>query len=932
MIRKYLILIVCSLLSVVAFAAPVTKEQARQIASQFLTAKGGAHRAPAQLVEQAPVLNAVDKAGNPYIYAFNAGHDGGYVLVSGDDRFCDVLGYGETGSFDNNDMPDNMRAWLQGYVDEMKWTSANPVIAQLPKKRAVKNAVEPLLKSKWNQNSPYNNLCPEYTPGVKSATGCVATAMAQAMYYYKWPEEATTLIPSYEWVNGETTLGPLNPVVFNWAKMLDVYSQNDYDDTQANAVATLMQYCGYGAKMNYWQASSSNSTKAAAALRTYFNYNNTTQCVERSSYSYENWIEIIYHEVSGGRPVIYGGQSSGGGHEFVCDGYEGEDFFHINWGWGGKSDGYFKLSLLNPYEQGIGGSSTKDGFHYWQDAIIGLQKPGDEGEVLTPPVSNDIWLTTNSVTIDRNNISLGESVTITIEVANNNSDNYDADLFIFDDNTKSIVGGKVFFIKSGETKDCAITFTPKKKGSYSLYGLDSRFYSLNDNPISLVVGGSSIVTTDDVELSINGVTVENLDKIGTQDVFYGKKFKGYLSIDNETEKNYSGTFQLDLYDVDAGYELKGRTNSTITVLAGGSLIIPIEGDDLTYGHKYRMMWCYVNNGAWTSWSGTAFIMAKPGIMNYASDGTFTVTAATEAYNVPAGVLSVDLTETGVTSITPNGEPNCLYFLGGSDEIPTGATNVVKYNNSKNVYEATSKISLTDDNDFYSPVNFTAEEVEFSYNFTVAADGSNGWNTIVLPFDVTSVTADGTEIDWFHSSEDKGKNFWVKEFVGDDVNTVNFYYANEMKANVPYIVAFPGKKWGDKWDMSNKTLKFIGEDVTVSHSDVVSSVTGSNYRFIGSTQNTSSENIYQMNDKGNSFDLNTGSATSTPFRAYIKPGMFDRTVTRLAIGSGTGTTDIQTLDVERGKTNDRTIYNMNGQRVAQPTKGLYIVNGKKVVIK
>jgi hypothetical protein len=387
-----------------------------------------------------------------------------------------------------------------------------------------------------------------------------------------------------------------------------------------------------------------------------------------------------------------------------------------------------------------------------------------------------------------------------------------------------------------------------------------------------------------------------------------------------------------LYDEDAGYELKGRTNSTITILAGGSLVIPIEGNDLTYGHSYSVFWTYVKNNSWTDWEGTNPIIAKPGIMNYASDGTFTVTAATEAYNVPAGVLSVDLTETGVTSITPNGEPNCLYFLGGSDEIPTGATNVVKYNNSKNVYEATSKISLTDDNDFYSPVNFTAEEVEFSYNFTVAADGSNGWNTIVLPFDVTSVTADGTEIDWFHSSEDKGKNFWVKEFVGDDVNTVNFDFAKKMKANVPYIVAFPGKKWGDKWDMSNKTLKFIGEDVTVSHSDVVSSVTGSNYRFIGSTQNTSSENIYQMNDKGNSFDLNTGSATSTPFRAYIKPGMFDRTVTRLAIGSGTGTTDIQMLDVKREKTTSQTFYNMNGQRVAQPTKGLYIVDGKKVVIK
>lgn len=172
--RKSILLVLCCLLSTVLYAGPVSKEQARQIASQFLTAKGGAHRAPAQLVEQPPVLNAVDKAGNPYIYAFNAGHDGGYVLVSGDDRFRDVLAYGASGNFDNDDMPAHVKAWLQGYVDEMKYyesvgyqpskeaatassSSSGPTL-----RRAVKAPILPLLTTAWDQDEPYNLQCPVF--------------------------------------------------------------------------------------------------------------------------------------------------------------------------------------------------------------------------------------------------------------------------------------------------------------------------------------------------------------------------------------------------------------------------------------------------------------------------------------------------------------------------------------------------------------------------------------------------------------------------------------------------------------------------------------------------------------------------------------------------------------------------------------------------
>ena len=421
MIRKYLILIVCSLLSVVAFAAPVTKEQARQIASQFLTAKGGAHRAPAQLVEQAPVLNAVDKAGNPYIYAFNAGHDAGYVLVSGDDRFRDVLAYGASGNFDNDDMPAHVKAWLQGYVDEMKYyesvgyqpskeaATASSSSAGITLRRAIKAPIIPLLTTAWDQGEPYNLQCPEFFGYGLSVTGCVATAMAQVVYYtaVHSGNQPTTLvrdIPGYTCSTNWSGLGNLevagvlaNTVTFDWDNMLNFYRRGYYDNVQANAVANLMACCGKSVQMDYSSSSSgANTMDVANALITYFGFDTTTKGIYRSNYSYAQWIELMYAELAAGRPVQYGGSSSGGGHSFVIDGYDGDEMFHVNWGWSGNPDSYYALSVLNSHDNsGIGASSSNDGYSFSQKAIVGIQYgTGQQGEE-TP-----VMLSTGNLRVD----------------------------------------------------------------------------------------------------------------------------------------------------------------------------------------------------------------------------------------------------------------------------------------------------------------------------------------------------------------------------------------------------------------------------------------------------------------------------------------------------------------------------------------------------
>ena len=159
--RRILLLAVCSLLTSVLLAGPVTKEQAQQVASQFLAGKSVTHRAPAlDQLRTEVVLNAVDESGQPYLYAISQDKANGFVIVSGDDRFRSILGYSQTGSFDSANMPDNMRAWLQGYIEEMKYYIAKgyqPQTGAAHRAAGVKKAISPLIQTLWDQGAPFQS-------------------------------------------------------------------------------------------------------------------------------------------------------------------------------------------------------------------------------------------------------------------------------------------------------------------------------------------------------------------------------------------------------------------------------------------------------------------------------------------------------------------------------------------------------------------------------------------------------------------------------------------------------------------------------------------------------------------------------------------------------------------------------------------------------
>ncbi len=464
-----------------AFAENITAEQALQLAQTFVSGQnnvpGGRHNSPGmtpQLTQEKQVSG---------LYVFNVANNGGFVIVSNDDRTAPILGFGESGHLDPDNMPSNMRAWLQGYADQIAWLQKQEAQGLLVKQNGQRKAprrvgthsteaIDPLVTCQWNQRDPYNNQCPDYSEGKKAVTGCVATAMAQVMYYHKWPQDATTTIPAYTTGSYQINMPELPATTFDWANMIDVY-EDPYTDDQATAVATLMLYCGQSVEMDYGPSSGASSYSVADALRNYFDYNpTTTQCVVRSYYTAAQWADMLYHELKNDRPVVYGGASSGGGHEFVCDGYKyenGQDYFHINWGWGGTSDEYYLLSTLNPYEQGIGGSSTRDGFHYGQDAIIGIQRSTESGTTVdTTP--NVLDLTINSMTSPLNPILKGMTVDMTINVTNNSEDDYEGDIYLGLISGKSyyLLDGNNCFIPAGETRDVTVPFTPTETGTFDM--------------------------------------------------------------------------------------------------------------------------------------------------------------------------------------------------------------------------------------------------------------------------------------------------------------------------------------------------------------------------------------------------------------------------------------------------------------------------------
>lgn len=332
----------------------------------------------------------------PAYYVFPNGEGKGFTVVSGDDRLPEVVGYSDKGTYDEENLPSNYVGFMKAY-EEMVGKLDNGdsrASSSIAEAKALRSSgyqqptVAPLLGSiQWNQMTPYNNMCPMYNSTDRSVTGCVATAMAQVMMYYQYPTTLQADIPAYVSYSNRLSIPQINKgETYDWDNMLPKYISYDpvnYTDAQATAIAKLMYHCGAACEMDYGSSSGANVTPAI--LSTYFGYDtDLMQDLNRDVFTLEEWSQIMDKELTAKRPILYSGQSSDGGHEFVCDGSDGNGLYHINWGWGGYQDGYFDVTILNPDKGGAGSGNAPDGYNQYCSMIIGIAP--DDGKVDEPLV------------------------------------------------------------------------------------------------------------------------------------------------------------------------------------------------------------------------------------------------------------------------------------------------------------------------------------------------------------------------------------------------------------------------------------------------------------------------------------------------------------------------------------------------------------------
>ena len=354
-------------------AAPLTPEEALNRLTN-----NGLGRGTRGAVSLKPVMTKTTEIGEPSLYVFDSKETPGFMIVSADDAVTPLLGFSDFNEFDPENISPAMESWLDQYSRQIEYVRANNLDGSGEVNTRVAlpawGAIPPLVKTNWDQGAPYNNKCP-LQGGARTYTGCVATAMSQVMNYFKYPEKGQGEI-SYQCssLNRELSLN-FSDLTFDWSNMLNSYNGTSDPAINQDAVATLMMAAGYSVQMSYsTNQSGAISGYIPGALVKYFNYDKGITYYPRSQKSYTEWATLIYNNLKNVGPVIYDGDTAAsGGHSFVCDGYNGDGYFHFNWGWGGSGDGYFLLDSLDPSSIGIGGALG--GFDYRQDVILNIQKP-----------------------------------------------------------------------------------------------------------------------------------------------------------------------------------------------------------------------------------------------------------------------------------------------------------------------------------------------------------------------------------------------------------------------------------------------------------------------------------------------------------------------------------------------------------------------------
>lgn len=532
------------------FAAPISEEEAFRLALNFFNVNSNFEKSQINLTYKHTevVANQNTKSGvnTNYYYIFNNSNQS-FVIISGDDIAYPILAYSNEGIFDFNNISPATKDWINQYAKQIKYAIENTIQPtddiqnewkNLRNKKTqinkLQNGVSPLIKTKWNQSPYYNDLCPyDEEQKARTITGCVATAMAQIMRYWSYPSMGSGSYgythPKYGYL-----FANFGVTYYDWAAMPESIKEPNL------AVATINYHCGVSVNMNYGVNGSgaAGSVLVAPALVKYFRYDKSLKIETRDGYSYNQWISMLKEELLSGRPMYYQGFGNVGGHAFICDGFNNDNFFHFNWGWGGSADGYFKMDALNP------GSMT---FNASQSVVMGIQPPADQ-------IDNGLELA-SEIKLSENRIFYGANFVVDIEINNRGQQLFKGDLTAA---VLDVNNNLVNYIDI--TKDIEIEASNKKKfrftsdgiigmvpGKYKIY----IFQRDTDNQWRIVPKSSSVLShftnievLDNTELVLNST----IQLLPSNAIEYGEKLTVKFDVKNNTNKIFKGKLFVGLFN------------------------------------------------------------------------------------------------------------------------------------------------------------------------------------------------------------------------------------------------------------------------------------------------------------------------------------------------------------------------------------------------
>lgn len=627
--KKYLLSLTLLFLATNIFAQQVDVNTAKGRAKAFLNAQQKANkpsRNGLDKADQTPELNLAYTAVRPsdqktLLYVLNQGDDNGFVIVGGDDAAQQILGYTTSGSFDLNTAPENFLWWMSQYENQISEAIDLQGGVDGPNRKSSKVNVEkedvsPMLTCTWSQGTPFSNAVNAAVasqtgvsdPGV--VTGCVATAMSQLMYYYKYPttgigqktcEQQNITLNSQTYTF--TAQANFGNTTYDWSNMKDSY-RSSYTTAQANAVATLMYHVGVSVDMKYAPDGSGTSMlNAVNALPTYFGYDKSIIGEYRDYYSDEEWEDMVYNELSNGRPVLYAGTSdtSEAGHAFVCHGYSAADnMYTFNWGWNSAYDGNFALTgtnALRPQGTGIGGASAGSAYTRNQRIVRNAMpdKGGAARAVLcqVPSAKGNVKLTVNSTDYKATPYSYSKSAGTTSAKLYFSYYNTSYGLTDFD------FGVKAYDKNTGITEywNCSSLKELDYGYGYQSYNVSFDLNTITYNgtyvirPVARPYGSTSDSDWEDVRIYsdevLPQVIVTGGEEVAAKDLtlaLSAAEVQVGRSINVTFDKVYTGSFSFSGYDntiisVDATGKITGLKEGTTTITVTGEAMY-VNGNKL----------------------------------------------------------------------------------------------------------------------------------------------------------------------------------------------------------------------------------------------------------------------------------------------------------------------------------------------------------------